>query len=212
MGESDLHLQLKRIACTWLWDQGYAAIADEVSVPTVGIIDVAAAGKWHRQNPRRTVFERQPEVDRHHVVFVECKAMRADFLRDQGRQQQFAFALSERSRQLKRRRKMKARHASPALGKFDTCLIRPHANLHYLLTPPQLMKTSEIPRRWGWLTFDGCTLHVLRRADWQEVANITAIEGAIARSLTESRMRAWSRSRDNASTSTPAQTRSALTG
>ena len=191
MAESQLHRQLKHVACRWLWGLGYAGIADEVEVPGVGIIDVAAAGKWKRYNPRRVDFERTPLVDRHHVAFVECKAMRSDFLRDQGRQQQFAFALEERARQLRAGRRRKPRHASPALGKFDTCLIRPHANVHYLLVAPHVLKIHEIPRRWGLLVFDGATVRVARKPAWQEVASIDGIEGAIARSLTARRMYAW---------------------
>lgn len=193
MAESELHRELKRVACRWLWGQGYAAIADEVEVPGVGIVDVAGAGKWRRYNPRRAEFERTPQVDRHHVVFVECKAMRADFLRDQGRQQQFSFALAEREQQLRMRRRRPPRHASPALGKFDTCLIRPHAHLHYLLTARSVLKVEEIPRRWGWMVYDGATLRVIRKPAWQEVARVEGMEAAIARSLTARRMQAWLR-------------------
>jgi len=192
-GESDLHRELKRVACRWLWDAGYAAIAEEVVVPGVGIIDVAGAGRWKRRNPRRASFERELSVDRHHVVFVECKAMRADFLRDQGRQQQFAFALGERAAMFKARRRRKPRHASPALGKFDTCLIRPHANLHYLLTPPGLIRVQELPRRWGLLVREDALVRVVRKPVWQEVAEVNAVEGAIARALTARRMRAAAR-------------------
>ncbi len=189
MAESELHIRLKAAACRWLWDGGYAAVAEEVKVPAVGIVDVAAAGKWKRQNPRRPAFEREPTVDRFHVVFVECKAMRADFIRDQGRQQQFAFALSERRDAIGRRRRRKPRHASPALGKFDTCLIRPHANLHYLLTPPGLIRVREIPRRWGLLVLDAGRIRVVRKPVWHEVSNVAGIEGAISRALTASKMR-----------------------
>lgn len=188
-GETERHRELKRAACRWLWECGYAAIAEEVVVPGVGIIDVAAAGKWKRRNPRRAVFDREPTVDRHHVVFVECKAMRSDFLRDQGRQQQFAFALSERAQLAKARRRRTPRHASPALGKFDTCLIRPHANLHYLLTPPRLVRVEELPRRWGLLVWEDGLMRVVRKPAWQELAEVAALEGAIARSLTAARMR-----------------------
>lgn len=184
MAETDLHRRLKHHACTWLWESGYAAIAEEVAVPGVGIIDAAAAGKWRRPNPYRARFEREPAVDRHHVVFIECKAMRSDFLRDQGRQQQFAFALAERARDLGRRKKRRPRHASPALGKFDTCLIRPHANLHYVLTPPKLLNISEVPRRWGWLVLMDGRVRVVRKPVWQEVAEVSAVEGSIARALT----------------------------
>jgi len=189
MAEGELHLRLKAAACRWLWDGGYAAIVEEVKVPSVGIVDVVAAGKWKRGNPRRPAFEREPGVDRFHVVFVECKAMRADFIRDQGRQHQFAFALMERRDAIGRRRRRKPRHASPALGKFDTCLVRPHANLHYLLTPPGLIRVREIPRRWGWMVLESGRVRIVRKPVWHEVVDVTCVEGAISRALTASRMR-----------------------
>lgn len=191
MAESDLHRQLKRAACSWLWTAGYAAIAEEVEVPGVGIVDVAAAGMWKKYNPRRPVFDLQPVVDRKHAVFIECKAFRADFVRDQGRQGQFAFAVEERANRFRMKRRRKPRHASPALGKFDTCLVRPHANLHYLLTPPKLLCVDEVPRRWGWMVFDSGTIRVLRKPSWQEVADTVLLEGSIARSLTSRRMTQW---------------------
>lgn len=189
-GESPLHRSLKRAAAAWLWEQGLAAIAEEVVVPGVGIIDVAAAGRRRRRNPRRAVFEHEAPIDRHHVVFVECKALRADFLRDQGRQEQFAFALAERARQFRNGRKRTPRHAAPALGKFDTCLMRPRANLHYLLTPPGMLKSHELPRRWGWLIHDGARMRVVRKPIWQEAADVSGIEGAIGRALTRWHFRA----------------------
>ena len=187
--ESELHRRLKRAACKWLWEAGYAAIAEEVPVPGVGVIDVVAAGRWRRYNPRRVVFQREPAVDRHHVVFIECKAMRADFLRDHGRQHQFAFALRERADRFRAGRSHRPRHASKALGKFDTCLLRPHANLHYLLTPPGLLRVREVPRRWGLLVCDSGRVRVVHKPHWQEVADVAGIEGAVARSLTARYMR-----------------------
>lgn len=203
MPESELHLQLKRAAYHWLWDGGYAAIAEEVDVPGVGIIDVAAAGKWRRYNPRRVTFQREPTVDRHHVVFVECKAMRADFLRDHGRQQQFSFALAERAERRRRGRERKPRHASAALGKFDTCLLRPHANLHYLLAPPKLIRANELPIRWGLLVLEHRRVRVVRQASWQEVANTAGMEGAIARALTARRIQSWIRAEAGRATEQP---------
>lgn len=188
MGESDLHRRLKRAGADWLWRSGYAAIAEEVSVRGVGIIDVVSAGKWKKPNPRTLTFERVPPVDRHHVVFIECKAFRADFVRDLGRQQQFSFAVRETSSRLRAGRRGKPQHASSALGKFDTCLVRPHANLHYVLTPLGLLKKMEVPRRWGWLVLDRGQVCVRKRAAWQEEARTSEIEGAIARSLTTRRM------------------------
>ena len=183
-GESALHQSLRRAACAWLWDRGLTAIAEEVVVPGVGIIDVAAAGRWVRWNPRRPAFEYEPRIDRHHVLFIECKAMRADFLRDQGCQGQFGFALAERRESNRGARRKRPRRTSPALGKFDTCLIRPRANLHYLLTPPGLIKSHETPRRWGWMVYDGAQIRVLRKPKWQELSDVSGIEGAIARALT----------------------------
>lgn len=193
MAESDLHRALKRAACRWLWQHGYAAIAEEVKVPGVGIIDVVGAGKWKSVNPRRAVFEYEPAIDRKHVVFIECKAHRSDFLQDQGRQQQFAFALSERGERLRQKRKHRPRHSSPALGKFDCCLIRPHAHVHYLLTPPKLLRRDEVPRRWGWLTFEEGIVRALKKPTWHEVADVSGVEASIARSLTALRMSSLSR-------------------
>lgn len=190
MAESELHHQLKRAACRWLWDGGYAAVADEVPIHGVGVVDVVAVGKRRVRNPRRAAFEVIPKVDRFHVVFVECKAFRSDFIRDRGRQGQFAFMLGERRRLLRSKRKRTPRHTSPAVGKFDACLLRPHANLHYLLTPPRILTLKEIPRRWGLLVWEDNHIRVARRPAWQEVAEVSAVEGAVARSLTASRMRA----------------------
>lgn len=184
MAESDLHRELKRAACRWLWLCGYAAIAEEVEIPGVGVIDAAASGKWKRFNPRATHFDRIPQFERMHAVFVECKAYRADFLRDQGRQNQFAFALSERKQQLRRRSRSRPLHASAALGKFDTCLLRPHAQMHYLLTPSRLIASHEVPRRWGWLVYEDRRIRVVRKAAWHELADASTIDGAIARALT----------------------------
>jgi len=89
---------------------------------------------------------------------------------------------------LGRRKKRRPRHASAALGKFDTCLIRPHANLHYVLTPPKMLQVSEVPRRWGWLVLVDGRVRVVRKAIWQEVADVSGVEGSIARALTAQSM------------------------
>lgn len=193
MGESELHRELKRAACRWLWGQGYASIAEEVRVPGLGIIDVAAAGKMRRRSPRDVHYDRPPSVDRKHVVFVECKAHRADFIADHGRQKQFEFALAERAERLRSGRTRRPRFASPALGKFDSCLLRPHAHYHMLLTPPGLLTRAEVPRRWGWLVWEWGVIRVVRRPTWHEVAEVVSIEGAIARALTAQRMFSWVR-------------------
>ncbi len=212
MAESDMHRELKRAACRWLWEAGYAAIAEEVPVSGVGVIDVVGAGRWRRRNPRRVSYEREPAVDRHHVVFIECKAMRADFVRDQGRQRQFAFALRERAARLRTGRRYRPRHAGRALGKFDTCIIRPHANQHYLVTPPGLLRVKELPRRWGWLVYEHGRVRVVRKAMWQEITDASGVEGAIARSLTARRMRSVVTSDDRAGGTSDRQSSRAVAG
>lgn len=67
--------------------------------------------------------------------------------------------------------------------------MRPHANAHYLMTPPGLIRVAELPYRWGLLVMDGRRVRVVRRSAWQEVADTRGIEGAIARALTGQRMR-----------------------
>jgi hypothetical protein len=90
--ESEAHYLLKRAALLWLYDRGVRTIAFEVPVRTPGfarmILDVAAhdhrtlveryrgpRGGWHRR--------RLASVDE--LIAIECKATRADFLRDGGR-------------------------------------------------------------------------------------------------------------------------------
>ncbi len=126
-------------------------------------------------------------------MFIECKASRADFLRDDTRDGQMSLFLEERRRDLReqtagRRRNRTRRYARQrrfaSLGKFQTCLACPTANLHYVLAPAGLLKKKDLPPRWGLLTLGEQGVSVTVRPQWQELADGGRVEAAIARTLT----------------------------
>jgi hypothetical protein len=117
---------------------------------------------------------------------VECKASRADFLRDKSEDGQMTLCLMERKQNL-RDQKRKRGHAlrqAVGLGKFEACLNQPMANLHYVLAPAGLIQKKDLPPRWGLLSFGEGGISVVARADWQECARTEFVESAIARTLT----------------------------
>lgn len=181
-GETEMHKLLKREACRWLYRSGYTAIAAEVKVHPLGIIDAVGTGMLGES---KSHFHTRRVV--HQVCFVECKASRGDFSRDLSSDGQLTLALMERAANSRRRkgkvhnRKLRQR---VGLGKFDGCLAQPFANLHYVLTPAGLIKEKEVPRRWGWLTYGPGGIAIIRRAEWQETDAGPAVESAIARTLT----------------------------
>lgn len=181
-GETETHKLLKREACRWLYRSGYSAIAAEVRVMPLGIIDAVGTGLIGES---RSHFHTRRPV--HQICFVECKASRSDFTRDLSSDGQLQLALMERAANT-RRRKTKAHNRKlrqrVGLGKFDACLAQPLANLHYVLTPAGLLKEKDIPRRWGWLTFGTAGITIVRRAEWQETDAAAYVESAIARTLT----------------------------
>src|SRR5271170_4314965 len=99
-GETDLHKTLKREACRWLFRMGYRAIAAEVRVPPLGIIDAVGTGLFQPNHNYLFV-----PYDLQQVCFVECKASRSDFLRDHGRDGQLELFLAQRSDRNGRRRR-----------------------------------------------------------------------------------------------------------
>lgn len=186
-GETEMHKLLKREACRWLYRSGYTAIAAEVKVHPLGIIDAVGTGMLGES---KSHFHTRRVV--HQVCFVECKASRGDFARDLSSDGQLTLALMERAAN-SRRRGGKLRGGRPhnrklrqrvGLGKFDGCLAQPFANLHYVLTPAGLLKEKEIPRRWGWLTYGTGGIAIIRRAELQETEAGACVESAIARTLT----------------------------
>src|SRR2546423_732890 len=77
-GETDLHKTLKKEACRWLFRMGYRCIAAEVRLRPLGIIDAVGTGLFRRYHNYLAVAR---EVQQ--TCFIECKASRSDFLRDQ---------------------------------------------------------------------------------------------------------------------------------
>lgn len=183
-GETELHKTLKKEACRWLFRMGYRCIAAEVRLKPLGIIDAVGTGLFRSYaNYLAVPYEVQQ------VCFIECKASRADFLRDQSSDGQMDLCLMERKRNMRVKRsrerfeKFGLRQAV-GLGKFKACLLQPMANIHYLLAPAGMIQKKELPPRWGLLSYGTGGVNVVVRADWQECSRTQHVEGAIARTLT----------------------------
>jgi len=177
-GETDLHKTLKKEACRWLYRMGYRCIAAEVRLPPLGIVDAVGSGIFRPYHNYLAV-----PMDLPQVCFVECKASRADFLRDHSNDGQLELCFKERERNRKRKKKRALRQAV-GLGKFLACLMQPMANLHYVLAPTGIVQKKDLPPRWGLLSYGTGGISVVVRADWQESARPHYVESAIARTLT----------------------------
>ena len=181
-GETDLHKTLKKEGCRWLYRMGYRCIAAEVRLKPLGIIDAVGSGVFR---PYQNYLYLPREVPQ--VCFVECKASRADFLRDCSPDGQMSLCLMERERNRRgnrRRRFAKPLRQAVGLGKFESCLMQPMANLHYVLAPPGVVQKKELAPRWGLLSFGEGGISVVVRAEWQECSRTEHVESAIARTLT----------------------------
>ena len=181
-GETQLHKTLKKEACRWLYRMGYRCIAAEVRLRPLGIIDAVGTGMFRPYQNYLFIPRELPQT-----CFIECKASRADFLRDCSADGQLSLSLSERSRnhRANRRRKFKKPlRRRVGLGKFDSCLMQPMANLHYVLAPVGMLQKKDLPPRWGLLASGPAGVTVVVRADWQECERIGFVESAIARTLT----------------------------
>ena len=180
-GETDLHKTLKKEACRWLFRMGYWCIAAEVRLPPLGIVDAAGTGIFRPYHNYLFIPR-----DLSQVCFIECKASRGDFLRDQSNDGQLQLCLleRERNRRCKRRRGMRRLRQAVGLGKFSACLMQPMANLHYILAPLGVVQKKELPPRWGLLSYGEGGVNVVVRAIWQEFSRIEYVESAIARTLT----------------------------
>jgi hypothetical protein len=180
-GETDLHKTLKKEGCRWLYRMGYRCIAAEVRLKPLGIIDAVGTGVFRAYHNYLFQPRELPQT-----CFVECKASRADFLRDCSQDGQLELCLMERRRNLGGRKRLGRRPLRQAvgLGKFEACLTQPMANLHYVLAPAGMLKKADLPPRWGLLSFGEGGICVVVRADWQECARTEFVESAIARTLT----------------------------
>jgi hypothetical protein len=177
-GETDLHKRLKKEGCRWLFRNGYRSVAAEVRLPPLGIVDAVGTGTFH---PWHNHICSPKRLDQ--TCIIECKASRADFLRDLSNDGQMDFALFERRQNLTTRRKRRFRQVL-GLGKFDSCLMQPMANIHYILAPAGLLQKRDLPQRWGLLTLGEGGISVVVKAQWQEIAQKGYVESAIATTLT----------------------------
>jgi hypothetical protein len=178
-GETELHKTLKKEACRWLFRMGYRCIAAEVRLPPLGIIDAVGTGIFRPYH--NYLFQPRPLPQ---VCFVECKASRADFLRDKSNDGQLSLCLLEQQNARRKKRRRSHLRTTVGLGKFDTCLMRPMANLHYVLAPAGLLQKKDLPPRWGLLSFGAGGIQVVVRADWHDCARTEYVESSIARTLT----------------------------
>jgi hypothetical protein len=182
-GETELHKTLKKEACRWLYRMGYRCIAAEVRLPPLGIVDAVGTGLFRPYHNYLFIPRDLPQV-----CFIECKASRADFLRDQSNDGQMMLCLMERSgngkSKSKRRRGSSRLRQAVGLGKFKACLMQPMANLHYILAPAGIVQKKDLPPRWGLLSYGEGGVNVVVRAEWQELGRMDYVESAIARTLT----------------------------
>jgi hypothetical protein len=178
-GETELHKTLKKEACRWLYGQGYRAIAAEVRLRPLGIIDAVGTGIFRPYYNHQGVSRELPQV-----CFIECKASRSDFLRDHSNDGQLSLCLSERDWNRRSPKKRKRLRQSVGLGKFMSCLLQPMANLHYVLAPAGMIKKCDLPPRWGLLSYGAGGISVVVKPEWQENARIEFVESSIARTLT----------------------------
>ncbi len=178
-GETDLHRTLKKEACRWLYRMGYRCIAAEVRLPPLGIIDAVGTGVFRAYQNYLFMPREVPQV-----CFIECKASRADFLRDQSPGGQLSLGLMERGANLRSKRPRRKLRQTLGLGKFKGCLLQPMANIHYVLAPAGVVQKKDLAPRWGLLSYGENGIGVVVRAEWQECARTAHVEGAIARTLT----------------------------
>ena len=178
-GETELHKTLKKEACRWLFRMGYRCIAAEVRVPPLGIVDAVGTGMFRPYHNYLAVPTLLPQV-----CFVECKASRADFLRDHSNDGQLQLCLMDRDRNRRKKKPRRRLRQSVGLGKFLACLMQPMANLHYVLAPTGIIQKKDLPPRWGLLSYGDGGISVVVRADWQERSRPDFVESAIARTLT----------------------------
>ena len=181
-GETDRHKTLKKEGCRWLYRMGYRCIAAEVAVRPLGIIDAVGTGLFRAYHNYMGIAR---EVQQ--VCFIECKASRADFLRDMDNDGQMMLELAQRASAFKVRSRRKSSRRPPnlsALGKFKSCLMHAMANLHYVLAPAGIIQKKDLPPRWGLLSYSEAGVNVVVRAEWQEHARTECVESAIARTLT----------------------------
>jgi hypothetical protein len=196
-GETEAHIQLKRLALLWAQAQGYSACALEVSLP--------------RCRYRADVAAYRPEGKRIGATAIfECKQALVDLRRDNGS----TPVTAKRLEALDRRRQILEKNLRihyPALriadslfAEFDShnfaaiehraygrvlrelnalqnrlfdctkfeALVRYRcANLFFLVLSHECFRESEIPAGWGALVQSNDALVLVRKPAWQEMAD-----------------------------------------
>jgi hypothetical protein len=190
-GETQTHKTLKKEACRWLFRTGYRAVAAEVRLHPLGIVDAVGVGLF---GP--FINHLKDGGTRVQTCIVECKASRSDFLRDVSNDGQMTLALMERKTN-RRRKRRKVLSQRVGLGKFDAAMLEPMANVHYILAPAGMLKKEEIPGRWGLLVMGDGGISVVKAAAWQESTRAGFVESAIARTLTADIYRADARAMES---------------
>ena len=195
-GETEAHIQLKRLASLWAQAQGYSACALEVSLPRCRYrADVAA----YRPDGKRIGA----------TAIFECKQALVDLRRDNGSTQ----ATTKRLEAVYRRRQILEKNLRvhyPGLRvpdslfaefdshnfaaiehrgynrvlrelnalqnrlfdatKFETLIRYRCANLFFLVLSHKCFRESEIPAGWGALVQTDDALSLVRKPMWQDVA------------------------------------------
>ena len=108
-GETEMHKTLKKEACRWLYRMGYRCIAAEVRLKPLGIIDAVGTGCFRAYTNYLAVPREMQQV-----CFVECKASRADFLRDLSCDGQLELCMMERRRNLSSKRPRRRSRSIPS--------------------------------------------------------------------------------------------------
>lgn len=193
-GETDTHVELKRLALRWAQANGYSACAAEVSLPQCRYrADVAAYRPQSNQPGATAIFE--------------CKQSLADLRRDNC----WSDPTHERLRSINLRRQVLEKHLRihyPTLRTGDSlfpeydshdflasghhgyrrilrefaalqkrlkggrkfeCLVRYRcANLFFLVLPNKLFCESEVPLGWGVLVEVNDSLALVRKPIWHD--------------------------------------------
>ena len=100
MAESSEHKNLKRLACSWLREQGCSATASEVRLP-LSSFRVDVAGYQSLRN-----LSNEPGA----TFVMECKQSRSDFLRDAGRESSALKTKEGHGKRIRRLRDLLSMH------------------------------------------------------------------------------------------------------
>ena len=116
-------------------------------------------------------------------VSLSARRPRSDFLRDCSNDGQLELSIMERKGN-RRRKTGESCRQNVGLGKFDSCLMQPMANLHYVLAPAGVVQKSDLSPRWGLLSYGETGVSVVVKPCGRNRPRSQYVESAIARTLT----------------------------